>query len=72
MFGAVGYGMRTGWLAAPARILQGAAPLLFGIVLDHGGPRVALALTGGLTSLAFLALFWLRTPAAKPATSAIV
>jgi hypothetical protein len=72
MFGAVGYGMRTGWLAAPARILQGAAPLLFGLVLDHGGPRVALALTGGLTSLAFLALFWLRAPVAKPETGVLV
>jgi hypothetical protein len=35
MFGAAGYGLRTGILAAPARILQGFAPLLFGLVLDR-------------------------------------
>jgi hypothetical protein len=38
MFGAAGYGLRTGILAAPARILQGGAPLLFGLVLDRAGP----------------------------------
>ena len=37
LFGPAGYGLRTGLLAAPARILQGAAPLLFGLVLDRGG-----------------------------------
>ena len=30
LFGPAGYGLRTGILAAPARILQGGAPLLFG------------------------------------------
>ena len=38
LFGAAGYGLRTGILAAPARILQGGAPLLFGLVLDRAGP----------------------------------
>ena len=46
LFGAAGYGLRTGILAAPARILQGGAPLLFGLVLDGGGPFMALLLTG--------------------------
>ena len=70
LFGAAGYGLRTGLLAAPARVLQGAAPLLFGLVLDQGGPRAALLLSGTLTGLSCLTLLLLRTPAqlgaAKP------
>jgi hypothetical protein len=65
LFGPAGYGLRTGLLAAPARILQGGAPLLFGIVLDRGGPLAALLLSGTLTSASFLALFALN--AAGPA-----
>jgi len=38
LFGAAGYGLRSGLLAAPARILQGGAPLLFSLVLDRSGP----------------------------------
>ena len=45
LFGPAGYGLRTGILSAPARILQGGAPLLFGLVLDGGGPLMALLLT---------------------------
>lgn len=60
LFGAAGYGLRTGLLAAPARILQGGAPLLFGLVLDRGGPIAALLLTGTLTSLSLLALMLLK------------
>ena len=60
LFGAGGYGLRTGLLAAPARILQGAAPLVFGVVLDRGGPRWALALSGGLIAACFVALMALR------------
>jgi MFS family permease len=59
LFGPTGYGLRTGILSAPARILQGGAPLLFGIVLDRGGPLAALLLSGSLTGLSFLALFTL-------------
>ena len=59
MFGSDGYGLRTGILAAPARILQGGAPLLFGLVLDQAGPLWALALSGSITTAAFLALFLL-------------
>ncbi len=57
LFGPAGYGMRTGFLAAPARILQGGAPLLFGIVLDRGGPLLALLISGTLMAASFLALF---------------
>jgi hypothetical protein len=60
LFGPAGYGLRTGLLAAPARILQGAAPLLFGLVLDSGGPLYALLLSGTLIGGSFLALALLR------------
>jgi MFS family permease len=62
LFGAAGYGLRTGLLAAPARILQGGAPLLFGLVLDRGGPIAALLLTGSLTGLSLLALLLMKAP----------
>ena len=62
LFGAAGYGLRTGLLAAPARILQSAAPLLFGLVLDRGGPMAALLLSGTLTGLSFLALLLIKAP----------
>jgi MFS family permease len=64
LFGPAGYGLRTGILAAPARVLQGGAPLLFGVVLDQSGPRAALLLSGTLTACSFLALLLLR-PAPK-------
>jgi hypothetical protein len=60
LFGPAGYGLRTGLLAAPARILQGGAPVLFGLVLDQHGPCAALLLSGSLTGLSFLALMALR------------
>ncbi len=69
LFGPSGYGLRTGILSAPARILQGGAPLLFGLVLDNGGPLLALLCTGLLTGLSFLALFALSAPA--PAYGAV-
>jgi MFS family permease len=67
LFGSAGYGLRTGLLAAPARILQGAAPLLFGLVLDDAGPLYALLLSGSLTGAAFLALFFVQAP--RPAAA---
>jgi len=57
LFGPAAYGLRTGILTAPARILQGGAPLLFGVVLDRGGPLFALLLSGTLMGASFLALF---------------
>jgi MFS family permease len=68
LFGSAGYGLRTGLIAAPARILQGAAPLLFGLVLDRGGPLAALLLSGSLTGGSFLALLMLRR-GARPSAS---
>jgi MFS family permease len=69
LFGPAGYGLRTGILTAPARILQGGAPLLFGLVLDNGGPHAALLFSGSLVGLSFLALFTLSVPA--PAYEAV-
>jgi MFS family permease len=66
LFGAAGYGLRTGLLAAPARVLQGAAPLVFGLILDRDGPWAALLLSGGLTAASFVALWLLRPPARRP------
>jgi MFS family permease len=65
LFGAAGYGLRTGTLAAPARILQGGAPVLFGLVLDRVGPLTALLLSGTLMGCCFAALLFLR-PVSKP------
>jgi hypothetical protein len=65
LFGAAGYGLRTGILAAPARILQGGAPVLFGLVLDRVGPLTALLLSGTLMGCCFAALLFLR-PVSKP------
>jgi hypothetical protein len=41
--------------------------LLFGIVLDQGGPLAALLLSGTLTGLSFVALMLLSTAASRPA-----
>jgi MFS family permease len=70
LFGPTGYGLRTGLLAAPARLLQGAAPLLFGLVLDRAGPLAALGLTGGITGLSLLALLLIRPVRHSPAPTA--
>ncbi len=60
LFGPAGYGARLGIVAAPARILQGAAPILFGLVLDREGPRAALLFSGALSACACAALLLLR------------
>ena len=62
LFGPAGYGLRTGILSAPARILQGGSPLLFAVVLDRGGPLAALLLSGSLMVGALLALSALAPP----------
>ena len=59
LFGPAGYGARLGWLNAPARILQAAAPLIFGAALATWGLQ-AVWLTAGVGLLATGALFLLR------------
>jgi hypothetical protein len=67
MFGSAGCGLPTGLPAAPARILQGGAPLLFGLAFDRAGPYDALLLSGALTAASFLVLFLLPSPNVRPA-----
>jgi MFS family permease len=59
LFGAKGYGRRIGLLNAPARILQAAAPLIFGAALTTWGLS-AIWLTAGFGAASFLALLVLR------------
>jgi MFS family permease len=59
LFGPQGYGRRSGLLSAPARVLQSAAPFLFGLLLDRVG-IAALGLSAGLCLAAFGSLFLLR------------
>ena len=54
-----GYGLRSGLLSAPARMLQAAAPFLFGLLLDRVGIG-AVGLSAGLCLAAFGSLFLLR------------
>ncbi len=59
LFGPAGYGQRLGWLNAPARVLQAAAPLIFGAALGAWGVQ-AIWLTAAVGLAATLALFLLR------------
>jgi MFS family permease len=59
LFGPLGYGERSGLLSAPARVLQSAAPFLFGLLLDRVG-IAAVGLSAGLCLAAFGSLFLLR------------
>jgi predicted MFS family arabinose efflux permease len=61
IFGAQGYGQLQGWLMLPARVAQAMAPWLFGIALDRWGVA-ALALSGAIGAMAFVALCLLRGP----------
>jgi hypothetical protein len=60
LFGPQGYGLRSGLLSAPARVLQSAAPFLFGLLLDRIGVD-AVWLSAGLCIAAFGSLFALRS-----------
>jgi predicted MFS family arabinose efflux permease len=66
IFGPAGYGRRQGLLVAPARMVQGASPLLFGLVLDGAGAGPALAVSGGFMLAALLALLALRPATRAP------
>ena len=59
IFGPVGYGLRTGVLAAPARAAQAASPLIFGLLIDWLGVA-AVAISSSLSIAALLALLGLR------------
>ena len=59
LFGPAGYGQRLGWLNAPARVSQAAAPLIFGAALTGWGVN-AVWLTAGIGMAALLALLILK------------
>jgi hypothetical protein len=59
LFGPGGYGLRSGLLSAPARMLQAASPFLFGLLLDRVGIG-AVGLSAGLCLAAFGSLCLLR------------
>jgi hypothetical protein len=59
LFGPVGYGARLGWIGAPSRLLQAAAPLVFGAALTAWGLH-AIWLTAGVSAASLGALCLLR------------
>jgi MFS family permease len=68
LFGPKGYGLRSGLLSAPARVLQSASPFLFGLLLAWVGVETVW-LSAGLCVAAFGSLFALRgrhAPAGGP------
>ena len=67
IFGPIGYGLRTGLLAAPARVTQAMGPFLFGLLLDRMGVG-SIAVSAGLGIAAFAVLLCLK-PHAEPATA---
>ena len=66
IFGPVGYGLRNGILAAPARAAQAASPLIFGLLIDWLGVG-ALAISAAMSIAALLALIGLRARTAAAA-----
>jgi MFS family permease len=67
LFGPAGYGLRTGIIAAPARVTTAAAPLLFGLLLNVMGTG-ALLVSGGLSLAALASLALLRVQPAEAAS----
>jgi MFS family permease len=61
LYGPVGYGLRTGIIAAPARVTTAIAPLLFGLLMNAMG-LAALIVSAGLSLAALAALALLRLP----------
>jgi MFS family permease len=59
LFGPRGYGLRSGVLSAPARVLQSASPFLFGLLLNRFGVE-AVWWSAGLCLAAFGSLFALH------------
>ncbi|GAA0622928.1 MFS transporter [Thalassospira tepidiphila] len=59
IFGPVGYGARQGYIMAPSRFAQAAAPFVFGLLIDDYG-QYAIFLTIALGLITFAALMMLR------------
>ena len=64
VFGPARYGVRQGWISAPARVLQAAAPFAFGVALERQGTD-ALWITTGASLSALVALLLLRDRARR-------
>jgi len=60
LFGPRGYGLRQGWIIAPARVAQAFSPWLFGMLLAVWGAE-ALWLTSGLLLVALIVLLMIRS-----------
>jgi hypothetical protein len=66
LYGPVNYGYRLGILGAPSRIAQAAAPLAFGLLIDHFGARALLFSAAlGLAALAAFCMVTIAAPQAK-------
>lgn len=63
LFGAQGYGLLQGQLAAAQRLMQAAAPFLFALILESAGAGAAVGLSVTVSLLGLLALFAIRRPA---------
>lgn len=59
LFGPVGFGALMGQLSAPGLAVKAAAPLVFAVLLERGGPMPATLLLVALSGLAAVALFLL-------------
>jgi MFS family permease len=64
LFGPGGYGHRQGWIMAPSRLAQAAAPLSFGWCMTQWGTG-ALWLTSALAASAVLALLCIRAQSSQ-------
>jgi hypothetical protein len=64
LFGAAGYGRVVGRIAAPALIMQSAAPLLLAYVIERASDRAALAVTAAFCLVALGCFALVRRPRA--------
>ena len=62
LFGAAGYGRIVGRIAAPAQIMQSAAPLLLAFVIERASDRAALAVVAGFALVALACFALVRRP----------
>jgi MFS family permease len=65
LFGAGGFGLRQGWLMAPARVVSASAPFVFDLLLARLGTS-ALMVTGALGLVAFIVLMLIPSRAQAP------
>lgn len=63
LFGASGFGMVVGRMAAPWLVMQAASPLVLAIVIERTSDFVALTLAGAFAALALACFFVIRRPA---------